>query len=142
MPISGALTCSRMENGKVLDALPFPMINIGIQNDAFASDVASWNKTLGEPICKHEASMPVGDIRWSHCATCGVFHTFRINGHGLGMFIDVLHGSKWCILPSVIHGPNTFAGITSFFNEKFELDIAAANMCDLEAVMLIPGTRL
>jgi hypothetical protein len=131
-----------MENGKVLDALPFPMINMGIQNDAFASDVASWNKTLGEPICKHEASMPVGDIRWSHCATCGAFHTFRINGHGLGMFIDVLHGSKWCIFPSIIHGPNTFAGITSFFEENFELDIEAATMYDLEAVMLIPGTRL
>jgi len=40
------LDCSRMENGKILNALSFPMRNAGVQNDVFASDVAAWNKTV------------------------------------------------------------------------------------------------
>lgn len=131
------LACARMENGKVLNTLSFPMINAGIQNEAFSSDVAAWNKTLAEPICKYHAAMPVGDIRWGHCATRGAFEGFRINPHGLGMFIDVLHGLKWCILPSLVHEPTAMEFL---FDDHDPFDMAT--MCHLEAVMLLPGTRL
>lgn len=103
------LDCSRMDDGKILNALSFPMRNAGVQNEAFSSDVAAWNKTEAEPICKHEAFMLVGDIWWGTCATCGAFHMYHIDCEGLGTTTEVLSGMKWWIVPSNIDGENLAA---------------------------------
>lgn len=136
------LDCSRMDDGKVLNALSFPMRNAGIQNEAFSSDVASWNKTEAEPICKHEASMPIGDIRWGTCATCGAFHTYHIDSEGLGTTSELLFGLKWWIVPSNTDGENLFSRLDVFMNDKFDIDSASGDLWNLEAVVLVPGTKL
>jgi len=135
------LDCSRMENGKILNALSFPMRNAGVQNEAFSSDVAAWNKTEAEPICKHELSMPIGDIRWGICATCGASHPYHIDCEGAGTYIEPIIGDKWWILPSHIDD-NLFARLDIFTNDKFDIDSASAEQWSLEGVLLQPGTRL
>ena len=125
-----------MKDGKILDALSFPMRDAGIRNEPFASDVASWNNTFAEPICKHELSLPIQGIRWGHCATSGAFQGFHINNDGRGKFIDVLHGSEWYIIASHLHGLNEFP------DDDFDFQKATDYVWELEAVMLVPGTRL
>lgn len=136
------LDCSRMDNGKVLNALSFPMRNAGIQNEAFSSDVASWNNTEAEPICKHEGSMPIGDIRWGTCATRGAFHTYHIDCDGVGTTNEPLFGLKWWIVPSNIDEKDLFSRLNLFMNDKFDIDSASGDLWNLEAVVLGPGTKL
>ena len=108
-----------MDDGKILNGLSFPMRNAGVQNEAFSSDVAAWNKTEAELIYKHKVFMPVGDTRCGTCATCGAFHTYHIDCEGLGTTTELLSGMKWWIVPSNIDGENLFAQLDVFMNEIF-----------------------
>lgn len=125
-----------MNDGKILDVLPFPIRDAAIRNEPFASDLASWNNTFAEPICKQDSFVPIQGIRCGHCATSGAFQDFHINHDGRGEFIEVLHGSKWYILPTNCHG------LTEFPDDNFDFQMAAEYHRELEAVMLVPGTRL
>jgi hypothetical protein len=129
-----------MEDGKILNMLSFPMRNTGIQNEGFSSDVAAWNKTEAEPICKHEVVMPVGDIQWGTCATCGAFCMYHIDCDGLGTMIELLDGLEWWIVPSNIDGDNIFARLYVFMNDNFNIN-SASGLLNLKAVLLGPETR-
>ena len=57
------------------------------------------------------------------------------------MYIELIIGDKWWILPSNIDD-NLFARLNIFMNDKFDIDSASAEQWSLEGMLLQPGTRL
>jgi len=137
------LNCSQQADGKVLNALSFPMPGAATTPEAFASDLAAWNQTTGEPGCSPRVERPTGDIRWKLCATCGAWHGHHIDSDGSGTFIEVEEGEKlWITSNHSTEDKYILAEIGVFFDREFSVEEGAPTLWGLEGIVLVPGTRL
>ena len=137
------LNCSQQADGKVLNALSFPMPGAATTLEVFASDLAAWNQTTGEPGCSPKVEWPTGDIHWKLCATCGAWHGHHIDSDGLGTFIDVEEGKKlWITSNHSMGDKNILAEIGFFFDPGFSVEEGAPTLWGLEGIVLVPGTCL
>jgi len=137
------LNCSQQANGKVLNALSFPMPGAATTAEAFASDLAAWKQMTGEPGCSPKVDQPTGDMRWKLCATSGAWHGYHIDADGSGTFIDVEEGKKlWITSDHSVESRYTLSEIGVFFDPSFSVDEGAPRLWGLEAIVLVPGTRL
>lgn len=146
------LDCSKMEDGKVLNALHFPKAEAGLGEDPFSTDSEAWNRTKGWTDCDDSASPPTGDIRWGLAATTGALHWWHIDSDGFGTYIDVKTGLKWWIVAkpkktisfqgSSQYDFSEFASIDLFTQSEYDVEAPCSFLWDLEAILLSPGTRL
>ena len=137
------LDCSQQADGKVLNALSFPMPGAATTPEAFTSDLAAWQQTTGEPGCSPRVARPTGDMRWGTCATCGAWHGHHIDSDGSGSYIEVQDGKKlWVTSDHSVADNDTLSEIGIFFNSEFSVDNGAPELWNLEAIVLVPGTRM
>ena len=134
------LDAAMQTDGKVLNALAFPLVGTGYQPNSFSSDHAAWMQTLSAPFSKDIVAVPVGDIRWGSCATAGAFNNKLSKRDGLGMVIDPVDGLQlWFSTPEP---SNIFHQVNSFIHSDLELDKHEEGASNVEAIVLEPGTRL
>jgi hypothetical protein len=123
------LDSGKQTNGKILTALPLPIIYAGYEANPFSSDHSAWMQTLSSPFSKDIVPVPVGVLRWGSCATAGAFDDYHSNHDGFGTIIDPIHGSMVWISASnsnnIVHRRGKVLEINK-----------------VEAVILEPGTRL
>jgi len=139
------LNCSQQADGKVLNALSFPMPGAATTPEAFASDLAAWNQTTGEPGCSSKAERPTGDMRWGLCATSGAWHGYHIDSDGSGTYIDVQNENAkklWITSDHSVADNDALSQTGIFFDPDFSVDEGTSNLWGLEAIVLVPGTRL
>jgi hypothetical protein len=77
---------------------------------------------------------------WGLAATAGAMSYFHIDANGLATWIDVKTGSKYWILAKP-KKPLNFAAI-SLFTDRYDQEAVNQDKWDLEAVLLLPGSRL
>lgn len=118
------LDSGKQTDGKILSALPLPIVYAGYEANPFSSDHAAWMQTLSSPFSKDTVPVPVGDLRWGMCATAGAFNNYRINRNGFGTIIDPIHGSIVWISASTASNASD------------------RSISGVEAIHLEPGTRL
>ena len=137
------LNCSQQADGKVLNALSFPMPRATTTVEAFTSDLAAWQQTTGEPGCGSKVAQPTGDMRWGLCATCRAWHGHHIDSDGSGTYIDVQNGKKlWITSDHSCTGNDSLLEIGIFFNNNFSVDEGAPKLWGLEVIVLLPRTHL
>ena len=128
------------EKTKILNALDFPMVSASHPPTSFASDLEAFNATVNLPMCAHTILFPVMSTRWGLAATSGAHHLWHIDCNGFCTYIDTGTGLKWWIVVRPKIGSDFTQ--TSLFTEEFHIDAANLDKWDLEAVLLVPGSRL
>lgn len=126
------LEASRQEDGKILNALEFPMVLASLDPEPFSTDL------LASRLANYSRSItiPIGDIRWGSASTAGARTWFHMDSNGLGTAFKVMCGKKIWIF--IRDDEGHFHYIDSL--KDFELDDVKG--CQLEVVLLTPGTRL
>jgi hypothetical protein len=82
-------------------------------------------------------------MRWGLCATCGAWHPHHIDSDGSGTYIDTQNGKKlWITSDHSVEGNDALAQIGIFFDPDFSVDKGTSKLWGLEAIVLVPGTRL
>lgn len=107
---------------------------------SIASDLAVFLATVDLPFCGRTVPFPAMACRWGLAATEGAFHLWHTNCNGFGTYIDTQVGYKWWVVAQPKE-PFDFSDI-SFFSKKFDFSAANDDLCDIEAVLLPPGSRL
>jgi hypothetical protein len=135
------LECSRNPEGKILTTSPLPLAIDPTDRDKFSSHTTAWAETMDEPLFANEVHMPTSNTRWGHASTCGAFEGFQLVGEGFGLCVDILNGARWWIVarPSP-QWPSGLSSVDSFLSHEF-LDNGMGDW-ELEAILLVPGTRL
>jgi len=126
------LDSGKQTNGKILTALPLPIIYAGYEANPFSSDHSAWMQTLSSPFSKDVVPVPVGDLRWGSCTTAGAFDDYRLNHDGFGTIIDLIHGSMVWIS----------ASNSSNIVHRRGIVLKNKSVNRVEAIVLEPGTRL
>ena len=134
------LDSARQPNGKILNALSFPLLGAGYEANPFSTDQAAWMQTLSAPFSKDVVAVPIGDFRWGITATAGAFHPYHIDTYGQGTIVSTFDGRKLWI--SAKDPNNIFHSIGLFFHDEFDLDKSASGLWGIEAILLEPGTSL
>lgn len=140
-----SLLHSAKEDGKILNALHFPMPEKGMGSEPFCTDSAAWVCTKGAAGCTQSQAPPLADFRWGLAATAGALSWWHIDSEGFGTYVDTIAGLKWWIVArrkGKDHGFESFSEAKIFFNGEYEVDHPNEEIWDLEAVVLHPGTRL
>ena len=126
------LEASRQEEGKILNALDFPMVLASLSPPPpFSTDLLAWRATD----CSGGTGIPTGDIRWGLAATTGARTWFHLDSNGFALDLTPKCGEKVFIV--IRDEKENFRNINVF--KDFELDDAKDYR--LEAVLLTPGTR-
>ena len=129
------------DGSKILNALDFPMLSAPHPPTSFASDLAAFSATVDLPMCNRTVSFPMASTRWGLAATSGAHHLWHIDCNGFCTYIDTQTGSKWWIVAKPKPGSLHFSEAT-LFTEEFDINKANLEKWDLEAVLLLPGSRL
>jgi hypothetical protein len=129
------------DGSKILNALDFPMPAAPHPPTAFASDIAAFNTTIDLPMCGRNVLFPAMSTRWGLAATSGAYHLWHIDCNGFSTYIDTQTGKKWWIVARPKKGSAHFSD-TELFMKGFDIDGANLNKWDIEAVLLLPGSRL
>lgn len=142
------LESSKSKNGKVLNALNFPLPLKSVEPTTFSSDAHAMHHTLNDVGWRHGMAPPTGDIRWGVASTKGAWHGWHIDSDGNGTFIIVIYGAKWWIVarPTTVGGSKwdfrQFANIDFLMNDLFDPDKPCSGLWTLEAILLVPGTEM
>jgi hypothetical protein len=126
---------------KIVNALDFPMASASHPPTAFASDLLAFAATVDLPLCGRNIPFPVMSTRWGLAATTGAFHLWHTDCNGFGTYIDTQVGYKWWVVGRP-KKPSDFSDIGLFTTERFQLDGPNGDLWHLEAVLLVPGSRL
>jgi hypothetical protein len=140
-----SLLVSSQEDGKILNALHFPMPEQGLGMWPFSTDSAAWRATKGEIGCAQDEVPPLADIRWGIAATTGALSWLHLDSNGFGTYIDTKAGLKWWIVLRRKGDEHRFESISEvgyFFDGEYREDEPNEEKWDLEAVLLPPRTRL
>jgi hypothetical protein len=131
-------------NGKILNALDFPLNNGSYPPMALASDLLAFRAMACKGV---KDEYPTTDMCWGLAATRGAFTGFHVDSDGLATTIYCVNkgGSKWWIIigPKDKSNMAAFASVENayaFHNDG--LDMAALGDVQVEAVLLRPGVRL
>ncbi|KAF8227678.1 hypothetical protein L208DRAFT_1067131, partial [Tricholoma matsutake] len=131
-------------NGKILNALDFPLNNGSHPPMAIASDLVAFRAMA----CKAPTDeYPATDMRCGLAATQGAFTGFHIDSDSLATTIYCVNkgGSKWWVIigPKDKSDTAAFASVENmyaFHNDR--LNMVALGDVQVEAVLLRPGIRL
>ncbi len=91
------LACSKLKNGKSVNALSLPLPLGSFNANALSTDTVAWrdgNKYNPEKVVHY----PAKDMKWGLVALRGALHTTHIDAHGVGTFVEPLTGAKWWIM--------------------------------------------
>ena len=138
--LNDVLKCHK-EGSKILNALDFPMLAAAHPPTSFASDLVAFGATVDLPMCSRTISFPMASTRWGLAAISGAHHLWHIDCNGFCTFIDTQAGAKWWIVAKPKNGLAHFSQ-ASLFTEEYEIDEANLEKWDLEAVLLLPGSRM
>jgi hypothetical protein len=133
-------------NGKILNALDFPLLLSPHPPTSVASDLAAWQKTIGLSGCDQE--YPSSSTRWGLAATAGAYTKSHIDCDGFATYLQCKVGSKWW----VVFGPPEGKDTSVFANWNFVhmlqskkpglFKLLQTGQLRAEAVLLTPGTEL
>ena len=126
---------------KIVNGLDFPMPSAPHPPTSMASDLAAFIATLDLPFCGRNVAFPVMSTRWGLAATTGAFHLWHTDCNGFGTYIDTQVGFKWWVVGRPKE-PSDFSDIALFTSGKFQLNGPNGDLWSLEAVLLVPGSRL
>ena len=138
------LACSKLKNGKSVNALSLPLPLGAFNANALSTDTVAW-RDGNKYNPKRVVHYPAKDMKWGLVALRGALHTTHIDAHGVGTFVEPLTGAKWWIMAVPLDhsvGFSQFADVSQFFSEHFDLDKSGEGLWRLEAVLLTPGSRL
>jgi hypothetical protein len=127
-------------NGKILNVLDLPIAIVSSSPKGLSSDQVAFQHTLQAPMCTKWVEYPVVEMVWGLAATVGAVSYFHIDANGFGTWIDVKTGSKYWILAKP-KKPLDFAAV-SLFTDHYDQEDTNMHKWDLEAVLLLPGSRL
>ena len=136
---------SSHRDGKILNALNFPMPEQGLNSFSFSTDAAAWNGTKGTADCGDDKALPLANIRWGIAATTGALHWWHLDCEGFGTYVDTRAGLKWWIVgrrKGTEHNFESFGEIDTFFSKRYDMEQPNLDLWDLEAMILPPNTRL
>jgi uncharacterized protein YceK len=126
--------------GKILNLLDLPLSTTYDCPRGLSSDRFAWQCTLEGPMCKKRVEYPVTETAWGLAGTSGATSYFHIDANGFATWIDVKVGSKYWILARPKQELD-FASI-DLFTGSYDQECANEDKWDLEAILLLPGTRL
>lgn len=126
-------------------AMPLSGILEGMAYFPFSTDVHAWQDTENRSYCLPANPFPVESVRWGSASTKGSITGWKLAPHGFGHYIDVKVGSLLLIIaksrPNDREAGKRFTDINLFAN-NFRPDKPNTDLWDLEAVVLMPGTRM
>ena len=128
--------------GRSLNGLDFPMPWLDALPSSFATDVLAFNTTLNMQMCNKKTQFPASSMRWGLAATSNAYHLWHIDCDGLGTVVNLKTGYKLWILG----GPKnnlrgSFSSIADFL-ENYKINDVNNKKMEIEAILLIPGSRL
>lgn len=88
------LECAKKPDGKVLNALNFPLPLKSVEPSSLSSDAHAMHQTMNGVGWKHGMPTPTGEIRWGLIATAGAWHPLHIDCDGLGTSVHALNKEK------------------------------------------------
>jgi hypothetical protein len=128
------------KQGKILNVLDLPIAIASSSPKGLSSDRVAFQRTLQAPMCKKRVEYPVVEMVWGLAVMAGAMSYFHIDANGLATWIDVKTGSKYWIVAKP-KKPFDFAAI-SLFTDGYDQEAVNEDKWDLEAVLLLPGSRL
>jgi len=142
--VQSLLSSSAEENGKILNALNFPMPEKGMGDFPFSTDTVAWKRTKGNMNCPPDQGPPLEDLRWGLAANAGALSWWHIDSNGFATYVDTRAGDKVFVFARRKGGGRNFESRSEidFFLNGMEVDEPNVDRCDLEAVTLPPRTRL
>jgi hypothetical protein len=140
------LDSSRSANGRILNALNFPLAACDRTPDGgIASDLAAWTLTENTAWCNGFCSLfPTRDVRWGLAANAGAIHWFHIDSDGFGTYVDVVskNGKKLWLVARPVDNPAAFFRTNLFSLEDYTMEGPNEHKFIIEAILLAPGMRL
>lgn len=130
-------------NGRILNALDFPMPHTGIDwKSNYASDRVAWSSMEGSFMCQRDNSFPSSDLYWGIAATKGASHGIHVDSNGFGTVVETMCGAKvWFVARSMDAIEIPFAN-WDMYTKPFNVQRPGHLKCWMEAMYLTPGTRL
>lgn len=137
------LAASEKPDGKVLNALNFPMPLKGIQRTSYTSDAHALHETINQRGWKQAVPPPIQDVVWSGALTKYAFHGWRIDNNGFGISAGPDFGEKWWLSARPKKDQfRPFSSINMYLNDKYHPHHGNSDMWDVEGVLLDQGTRM
>ena len=133
------------DNGRILNALDFPLPTSDLSPDALSTDLHAWIATERLPFCNaHAAPLPSRDLRWGLVATYGALHYGHIDSDGFGTFLNVLVGAKYWFVARPKNNNNfRQTGYTYLYSlNNWCMEQPNLEMWCIEAILLTPGMQL
>lgn len=137
------LEAHRQENGKILNALNFPGTHLTHPELPLSSDLAAWEATSWRKMSENE-EFPVRHMRWFLAATKGATHNWHIDSNGTATIVESDNGPKIWIVANNKEGDTeqSFSKIDFFSPPGFDITKPCKEKWTLEAIILMPGSRL
>jgi hypothetical protein len=133
---------SHNKQGRILNVLDLLIAIASSSPKGLSSDWAAFQCILQAPMCKKRVEYPVVDMVWGLAAMAGAVSYFHIDANGLVTWIDVKTGSKYWILAKPKPKKTLNFATTSLFTCHYDQEAVNKDRWDLEAVLLLPGSRL
>lgn len=132
---------SQEDNGRILNALDFPLASGPPPQSAFATDVRAWDFTLDMPLAGRTVEYPRHHMRWGLAATKGAQHTWHVDAEGMATYIQPKTGSKYWVVARPKASRKDAICLT---DDSVVADVSAPNQeyWDIEGILLIPGMEL
>jgi hypothetical protein len=129
---------AQMQDGRVLNALDFPLASGPSPSLYIASDLRAWDSTMDSPLATRSIEYPINHMRWGLAATKGAQHTWHIDSMGVGTCIQVKTGAKWWVVGRPKDGREDIINID---DESVDVEISASNdnIWNVEGMLLKPG---
>lgn len=108
---------------------------------SISSDLIAFAATLDLPFCGRAVGFPVFSCQWGITATQDAHHLWHIDCDGLATYIDTQAGAKWWVLARPKEEHYAFSGVNTF-SVDYRLNRANQEKWSLEAILLLPGSRL
>jgi hypothetical protein len=135
------LEASRDPNGRVLNALEFPFMELPPERLGCSVDFVAWRQAA-EMDCEDKMEIfPCPLTRWGSAGLKGSFVLWHLNSDGFNTFVDVKNedGEKWWI---VTNADRECAGqLRLLLSDGFKKETGPPDLW-LEAILLTKGTRL
>ena len=130
-----------------MNALHFPMPEVGFGSLKFSTDSMAWLATKGARGCMQEEEPPMVNIQWGLVAIKGALSFFHLDSNGFNTYIESRTEFKWCILgggPGENFSFESIGDMQTYFNGTYDKEKpnTSSGKMKLEVILLAPGTRL
>lgn len=129
--------------GHILNALNFPLSAADTSRDGISSDLTAWVAMENTAWCNSSCSLfPIRDVRWGLAGNTGAMHHWHIDSDGFGTFVEPLTGGKLWFVARPLENPDAFSETKAFSVENYDMEGTNEDIFAVEAIHLLPGTRL